>query len=127
MTIYSSSEAAAIIGTEPRMLRRFLREFSEWHVLDTGGRYSFPADVLDKLEAEFNVWFGKRGSRAPKRSEPTELRYLDEIAPMPVEYLSMKPNRHVREEAANRRAERQRKLQARLNELGMNKVPNPLP
>lgn len=70
-----TSEAAAKLGTTPRILRQFLRSSSSTFVaVGSGSRYDFEESDLPTLEKRFQDWRsggkGKRkGTATPKKSK----------------------------------------------------------
>lgn len=119
--IYSSTEAAAEIGTTPRLLRRFLRSNDSWKNATQAGRYSFDESELASLTKQFNKWHGGRSIRRVNHAmESTELEYLDQDKGISVDEMhKLKDDIALRKEVMNRRIQRQRRLDERLAELRM--------
>lgn len=117
--IYSSLEAAAEIGTTPRLLRRFIRQNESWKNATYAGRYSFTEAELKSLDMQFKKWAStkSRSTPRPPSEEEQELLYLDEDKGITVEemHLAAKDPYRRRQVLANR-LERQRKLEARIAE-----------
>jgi hypothetical protein len=66
----SAKEAAKLIGTDARMLRKFLR--SEKGLVGQGNRWQIDEDAIDDLKARFEAWGkGKKISAdKPAKKEP---------------------------------------------------------
>lgn len=114
-TTFSANEAAAELGVNPRILRRFLRTDSSWHAAGQGGRYSFTkAEVtaLGKALAKY------RTGEAPKRRAPKgDDTFLNDPPARTPEDLARRITPAERQAAQQRRAHRQQRLQRRLDEL----------
>lgn len=55
---------AAHLGTEPKILRRFLRDpQSTFKAVGSGSRYEFTASDLPEVERRFNNWLGTKTPR----------------------------------------------------------------
>jgi len=118
--IYSSLEAAAEIGTTPRLLRRFIRQNDSWKNATYAGRYSFTEAELKSLTIQFNKWAGSKSRSASPRTEGVEqeLTHLDQDKGITVEEMhEMATNAKLRNEVRARRAERFRRLEERITEL----------
>lgn len=122
MTQYSSMDAAAELGTTPRLLRRFIRQNDSWKNATHAGRYSFTQSEMNSLKIQFDKWQGTRSSRRPtSKVEAEELFHLDEDKGISVdEMLRMSRDGKLRREVHARRQERFRKLNARIAEVGIN-------
>jgi hypothetical protein len=123
--MYSSIEAAAEIGTTPRLLRRFLRANDSWKNATQAGRYSFTESELASLKKQFNHWQGTRSTRPPRTSvrQETELSYLDQDKGISVEQMmKMKNDPYLRSEVFKRRQERRKRLMNRLMEMNSSDV-----
>jgi hypothetical protein len=117
--IYSSLEAAAEIGTTPRLLRRFIRQNDSWKNATYAGRYSFTESELKSLTKQFNQWASTKSRSTPRINEEAEqeLTYLDEDKGITVEQMHLAAkNPHYRRQVLANRIERQRKLEARIAE-----------
>lgn len=125
MTQYSSMDAAAELGTTPRLLRRFIRQNDSWKNATHAGRYSFTESEMKSLKVQFEKWQGTRSSRRPtSKVEAEELFHLDEDKGISVdEMLRMPRDAKLRREVQARRQERFRKLNARIAEVGINNSP----
>lgn len=67
---------AAALGTEPRILRRFLRDRkSTFQAVGSGSRYTFTETDLPELERRFHEWAGNKQSTRPAITIPRE--YVD--------------------------------------------------
>lgn len=116
--IYSSLDAAAEIGTTPRMLRRFLRGNDSWKNATYSGRYSFTESEMKSLKLQFEKWSGSKSKPRATQGVENELTHLDEDQGITVEQMhEMATNVQLRKEVKAKRAERYRKLEARISEL----------
>ena len=53
----NSRDVASYVGTDPKTLRRFLRDKSSaFQPVGSGGRYEFTTDDLPDIKAGFEVW-----------------------------------------------------------------------
>lgn len=67
-----TSEAAARLGTTPRILRQFLRSaVSTFVAVGSGSRYDFTETDLVTLQRRFSDWRTGDRSAAPKKTTPT--------------------------------------------------------
>jgi protein gp37 len=125
MTAYSSMDAAAELGTTPRLLRRFIRQNDSWKNATHAGRYSFTESEMKSLKVQFDKWQGTRSSRRPtSKVEAEELFHLDEDKGIRPEQMSlMKTNPQFRNQVLANRAERYRKLNKRIAEVGIHNKP----
>ena len=122
--MYSSIEAAAEIGTTPRLLRRFLRANDSWVNATQAGRYSFTESEMQSLKKQFNHWQGTRSTRPTRTSQrqETELSYLDQDKGISVDdMLRVKKDPALRRQVLARRQERHRRLQERLSQMNFQK------
>lgn len=118
--MYSSIEAAAAIGTTPRLLRRFLRDNDSWRNAGIGGRYMFTEPEVKSLNVQFHKWHKSKPAKPPV--DP--LDYLDQDPGITVEQMIELPkNPELRADVLRRRAERQARLDARMRECGV--LPKP--
>lgn len=117
-------DAAAELGTTPRLLRRFIRQNDSWKNATHAGRYSFTESEMKSLKVQFNHWQGSRSSRKPiNKVEAEELFHLDEDKGIAVEDMQrMKTDPLFRREVLERRKNRFRKLEARINEVGIRRT-----
>ena len=118
--IYSSIEAAAEVGTTPRLLRRFLRANDSWKNATQAGRYSFDEAELKSLKVQFDHWQRTRISRPQTRTsrQDKELDYLDQDQGISVEEMHlMKQDYKLRNSVLDRRLERHRRLNERLAQM----------
>jgi hypothetical protein len=59
-----SRAVADALGTDPKTLRRFLREPStSFTPVGSGGRYSFTPEDVETLRAEFTPWAARQAAR----------------------------------------------------------------
>jgi len=125
MTQYSSMDAAAELGTTPRLLRRFIRQNDSWNNATHAGRYSFSEADMKSLKVQFEKWQGTRSSRRPtSKVEAEELFHLDEDKGIEVKDMHrMKVDPIFRREVLARRQERFRKLNQRIAEVGIQNKP----
>lgn len=121
--IYSSMDAAAELGTTPRLLRRFIRQNDSWKNATHAGRYSFTESEMKSLKIQFNNWQGTRSSRKPtSKVEAEELFHLDEDKGIAVEDMGrMRTDPQFRRDVLERRKNRFRKLESRIAEVGLRK------
>lgn len=63
----SSKQVAAEIGTEPRTLRRFLRDDPTYRNAGSGGRYVFTTRDIPTLKKRFTSWQSGVEARRAKR------------------------------------------------------------
>ena len=118
--MFSSIEAAAEIGTTPRLLRRFLRDNDSWRNAGIGGRYLFTEAELKSLNIQFHKWHKSK----PAKDVSDPLEYLDQDPGITVEeMLELPSNPQLRADVLKRRAERQKRLDARLRQCGVLPVP----
>jgi hypothetical protein len=118
--MYGSIEAAEELETTPRLLRRFLRQNDSWKNATQAGRYSFTESELKSLRTQFDHWQRTRLSRKSNKTAyvtTKELDYLDaDQGITPEEMLSLKRDPIKRREVLERRLERHRKLNDRLQQ-----------
>lgn len=63
-----STALATRLGTEPRILRQFLRSsYCSFKPVGSGSRYKFKVTDLEKLREEYTAWVNR--TRKPKRQE----------------------------------------------------------
>lgn len=121
--MYSSIEAAAKIGTTPRLLRRFLRANDSWHSAGIGGRYMFTDAEVKSLNIQFHKWHKSKPVKETSSAEP--FNHLDQDPGITIEQmLELPKNPKLRSEVLKRRAERLRRLDARMRECGV--LPQPI-
>lgn len=70
-TQYTSAQAAEKIGTDPKTLRRFLRATPEWSNPGSGGRYSFTAADIRRLQKQVPAWIA---SSTPRQVKTTKIK-----------------------------------------------------
>lgn len=117
---YTSLEAAAEIGTTPRLLRRFIRQNDSWKNATYSGRYLFTEADLRALTKQFNDWSGSKSKSRPRIENVEELVHLDEDKGITVEQMHLAAkDPYLRKDILARRAERYRKLEARIRETGI--------
>lgn len=68
MRTLSAAEAASELGTDPKTLRRFLRQDPNFVNAGSGGRYTFTDDDLPGLRDRFATWQGR-----PKSSKSSTI------------------------------------------------------
>lgn len=118
--MFTSIEAAAEIGTTPRLLRRFLRDNDSWRAVGIGGRYLFTDAEIKSLNVQFHKWH---------RTKPTQLKdepldHLDQDQGITIEQMLELPrNPQLKAEVLKRRAERMHRLDQRMKECGIHPVP----
>jgi len=118
--MYTSIEAAAEIGTTPRLLRRFLRDNDSWHNAGIGGRYMFTEAEVKSLNIQFHKW----NKSKPTVEKVDPLAYLDQDPGITVEeMLELPKNPKLRADRLRARAERLQRLDARIKECNLTLVP----
>jgi len=118
--MFSSIEAAAEIGTTPRLLRRFLRDNDSWRNAGIGGRYMFTESEIKSLNIQFHKWH--KTKPAKERAESPD--YLDQDQGITIEQMLELPrNPKLKAEVLKRRAERMHRLDTRMRECGV--LPKP--
>lgn len=122
MPEYSSAEAAAELDVHPRVLRRFIRSNDSWKNATHAGRYSFSEADIRSLKVQFPKW---QSGRAPRRSTVESIEEIKELDTdpgiHPDEMVLMKTNPQFRNEVLERRRQRQLRLQARINQIGLSR------
>lgn len=119
--VYGSTEAAEVIGTTPRLLRRFLRSNDSWKNATQAGRYEFTESELKSLQLQFNKWHAGRKTRRVANMENDELDYLDQDKGISIEDMHrLQDDIGLRKQVLTRRMARQRRLNERLAELRLN-------
>jgi len=120
--MYSSIEAAAMIGTTPRLLRRFLRANASWNAVGIGGRYMFSDSEVKSLNIQFHKW---HKSKPVTRSEDADpLDYLDQDKGITVEeMLELPKNPKLKADRLKARAERMHRLNERMRACGVHPQP----
>lgn len=73
-----TKEIATLLGTEPKILRRFLRSPAcPFQSVGSGARYSFTKAQIDELKAGFVIWSkGKIVVPRPRQPKQTAQRQL---------------------------------------------------
>lgn len=118
--MYTSIEAAAQIGTTPRLLRRFLRDNDSWRNAGIGGRYMFTESEVKSLNIQFHKWRGDK----PAKQMQDPLEYLDQDPGITVEQmLELPANPKLRAEVLEHRRQRQHRLYERMRECGIHPQP----
>lgn len=118
--MFSSIEAAAEIGTTPRLLRRFLRDNDSYRNAGIGGRYMFTEAELKSLNIQFHKWHKSK----PAKEKVDPLDYLDQDPGITVEEMLELPTNHrLRADVMKRRSERLARLSARMRECGVTTKP----
>lgn len=119
--MHTSIEAAELIGTTPRLLRRFLRDNDSWRAVGIGGRYLFTDAEVKSLNVQFHKWHKSKPTTAPK-ADP--LDYLDQDQGISVEeMLELPKNPKLKADRLKARAERMHRLNDRLRELHITTQP----
>lgn len=118
--MFTSIEAAAEIGTTPRLLRRFLRDNDSWRNAGIGGRYLFTEADVKSLNIQFHKWHKSK----PAKEKVDPLDYLDQDPGITVEeMLELPKNPRLKADVLRRRADRFHRLDARMRECGV--LPKP--
>lgn len=118
--MFTSTEAAAEIGTTPRLLRRFLRDNDSWRNAGIGGRYMFTDAEVKSLNIQFHKW----NKSKPKKESHDPLDYLDQDPGISVDEMMQVPHDHkLRAEVLRRRQERFARLNERIAECGITPKP----
>lgn len=121
--MYSSIEAAAEIGTTPRLLRRFLRDNDSWRNAGIGGRYMFTEEEVKSLNIQFHKWHKSKPVQR-KAEDVDPLDYLDQDKGITVEeMLELPKNPRLRSDRLKARAERMHRLNERLRVCGIHPQP----
>jgi len=121
--MFTSIEAAAEIGTTPRLLRRFLRDNDSWKNAGIGGRYMFTEAELKSLNIQFHKWHkSKPVKRGDEDVDP--LDYLDQDKGITVEeMLELPKNPKLRADRLKARQDRMHRLHARMRSCGIHPQP----
>lgn len=120
--MYSSIEAAAEIGTTPRLLRRYLRSNDSYRNAGIGGRYMFTEAEVKTLKKDFHAWHGTKPAPSSTKVDPFD--YLDQDPGISVEEMLQLPrNPKLKADVLRRRSERMHRLDARIKEVGLHTVP----
>lgn len=118
--MFTSIEAAAEIGTTPRLLRRFLRDNASWNAVGIGGRYLFTEADVKSLNIQFHKWHKSK----PAAIKVDPLDYLDQDPGITVEeMLDLPKNPRLKADRLKARAERMHRLSERMRECGIHPVP----
>lgn len=118
--MYTSIEAAAEIGTTPRLLRRFLRDNDSWRAVGIGGRYLFTESDVQSLNIQFHKWHKSK----PAKVSVDPLDYLDQDPGITVEeMLDLPKNPKLKADRLKARADRMHRLHERMRECGVHPVP----
>lgn len=120
--MFSSIEAAAEIGTTPRLLRRFLRDNDSWRAVGIGGRYMFTEEEVKSLNIQFHKWH--KTKPAVKKTDVDPLDYLDQDPGITVEeMLELPKNPRLRADRLKARQERMHRLNERMRQCGVHPQP----
>lgn len=120
--MFSSIEAAAEIGTTPRLLRRFLRDNDSWRAVGIGGRYMFTEEEVKSLNIQFHKWH--KTKPAAKKTDVDPLDYLDQDPGITVEeMLELPKNPRLRADRLKARQERMHRLNERMRQCGVHPQP----
>lgn len=121
--MYSSIEAASLIGTTPRLLRRFLRANASWNAVGIGGRYMFTDAEVKSLNIQFHKWH--KSKPVTVNSEDADpLDYLDQDKGITVEeMLELPKNPKLRADRLKARQDRQHRLYERMRAVGVHPQP----
>jgi hypothetical protein len=120
--MYTSIEAAAMIGTTPRLLRRFLRANESWNAVGIGGRYMFSDSEVKSLNIQFHKWHKSKPKAQVEDADP--LDYLDQDKGITVEeMLELPKNPKLRADRLKARADRMHRLNERMRACGV--LPRP--
>lgn len=120
--MYSSIEAAALIGTTPRLLRRFLRANESWNAVGIGGRYMFTDSEVKSLNIQFHKWHKSKPAKVTDDVDP--LDYLDQDKGITVEeMLDLPKNPQLKADRLKARQERNHRLYERMRACGV--LPKP--
>jgi hypothetical protein len=118
--MYTSIEAAAEIGTTPRLLRRFLRSDNNWNTAGIGGRYMFTESDLKTLNRDFHKW----NKSKPAKEKVDPLDYLDQDPGITIEQmLELPKNPKLRADRLRARADRLQRLHERIKECDIQLQP----
>lgn len=121
-SMFTSIEAAAAIGTTPRLLRRFLRNNDSWRNAGVGGRYMFTESEVNSLSLQFHKWNKSTAIRPVTKLDP--LDHLDQDPGITIEeMLEFPKNPKLRADVLKRRSERFARLEERMRACGVVPVP----
>jgi hypothetical protein len=120
--MFTSIEAAAEIGTTPRLLRRFLRDNDSWRAVGIGGRYMFTEEEVKSLNIQFHKWH--KSSPTKKSEDVDPLDYLDQDKGITVEeMLELPKNPRLRADRLKARQDRMHRLNERMRACGIHPQP----
>lgn len=108
--MFDSIQAAQKLNITPRALRRLMRNHHAEATVGSGGRYVFSEDDIEVLREVLN---------ARRPAEPTELAWLDQT---PGFTMAQTEDPRLKQQRLEIRRERQRRLDARLQELARDTV-----
>lgn len=72
MATLTAKEVAARFGTDPRTLRKFLREDAKVNEVETpgkGSRWTIEAKAVKSLNTRFNRWNDAKAAKAAEKAE----------------------------------------------------------
>ena len=108
--MFDTHQAAEALGITPRSLRRFMRNHDEFGRVGSGGRYVFSEDDIKAI----------RGIIVKRRTmDDPELAWLDQTPGFTMEQVS---DPRMKRRVLEVRRERQRRLDARLQQLARDTV-----
>jgi len=120
--MFSSIEAAAEIGTTPRLLRRFLRDNDSWRAVGIGGRYMFTDEEVKSLNIQFHKWH--KSKPVKKSTDVDPLDYLDQDQGITIEeMLELPKNPRLRADRLKARQDRMHRLNERMRQCGIHPQP----
>lgn len=67
MDTLTTSQVAAKLNTDAKVLRRFLRATPEWSNPGSGGRYAFTSTDLAQLRKQFPKWVAGEGAKTTRK------------------------------------------------------------
>lgn len=112
--VLSSKIVASELGTEPRTLRRFLRDDPTYRNAGSGGRYAFTEKDLPTLRKRFGKWQdGVEARRAKRDTTGLVNRQATPEEPDVIDIPKCTPSLRRRER------EQVERLEARLRECGL--------
>lgn len=81
----AAKQVAALLDTDPKTLRQFLRSSASTHeAVGSGGRYEFVESDIDKIRTEFTAWSegkAKRGRPAAGEGKSTSRKKKEKAIP----------------------------------------------
>lgn len=111
----SSKQIAEILDTEPRTLRRFLRDDPTYRNAGSGGRYEFTERDVPTLKKRFSAWLAGVEARRAKRDTTGLQNRSKAVSDEPEVIVIPKCTPYLRQVER----EQVERLEARLRECGL--------